>query len=123
MFWVSVALCTQHLGVRVVAAVADNENSNRGLFRLLEAWRASLICVGCNSHALQLVMKDAFSSPLLRTALDTVNRILKVFKVNPSFKKDLHAGYIPYVAVLPCYMFLVSAQQLEAGDKPLGLIF
>ena len=46
------------LNLKVMSIIADNENANRGLFRLLEEWRPWLVTIGCNAHGLQLVLKD-----------------------------------------------------------------
>ena len=37
---------TEMIQVKVVSVVADNENANRGLFKLLVEWRPHLICLG-----------------------------------------------------------------------------
>ena len=68
------------LNVYVIALVADNENANKGLFKLIEQWRTWIVCVGCNAHGLQLVMQDVFSNvTLVRQAFQAVERICFFF--------------------------------------------
>jgi hypothetical protein len=60
---------SETLGVKCVSVVADNENANRGLFKILDEWRPHLLNIGCSAHGFQLVMKDLFEKiPLVRCA-------------------------------------------------------
>jgi hypothetical protein len=81
----------QH-GVYIIGIVADNNEVNRKLIRLLQSDFKFLVHIPCSVHTLQLCVRAILQLPTILKIVDKMNEVLKHFERSKDARNDLRSA-------------------------------
>jgi hypothetical protein len=97
-------------GVHVFGFVADNESTNKALFKLLHARFPFLIEIPCSAHSIQLVVNETLSKvPSTKGRVDEATSVIRDLTSNPTMRRLIKTRQLerdrtckPIILRLPC---------------------